>query len=62
MKKWIAQLIVVMLVMSSFQMTGSAMEDTEAPNLISYSIEEGEYTIGDTVKIQAVVKDDMDPA
>ncbi len=59
MKKWMAQLIIVMLVMSSFQLTVTAEEDVIPPEILSYTIASGEYTVGDTVPVEVVVKDNV---
>lgn len=59
MKKWMAQLIIVMLVMSSFQLTGVAMIDTKAPTVVNYSLSPGSYTAGDVINITAQVEDEM---
>ncbi|WP_214874825.1 Ig-like domain-containing protein [Exiguobacterium sp. CH10] len=59
MKKWLAQLIIIILLVHSLPYSGFAMEDTEAPELISYTIDSGEYTVGDTVNVEVVAKDDL---
>ncbi|WP_160151231.1 Ig-like domain-containing protein [Exiguobacterium aurantiacum] len=45
--------------MSSFQMTVTAEEDVIPPEILSYTIAPGEYTVGDTVPVEVVVKDNV---
>ncbi|MDE0564230.1 Ig-like domain-containing protein [Exiguobacterium sp. B2(2022)] len=58
MKKWLAQLIIIILLVHSLPYSGLAVEDTEAPELISYTIESGEYTVGDEVSVRVEARDD----
>ncbi len=57
MKKWLAQLIIIILLVHSLPYSGFAVEDMEPPELVSYTIESGEYTVGDTVNVEVITKD-----
>ncbi|MEJ6529556.1 hypothetical protein, partial [Exiguobacterium sp. USCH10] len=57
MKKRLAQLIIVILLVHSLPYSGFAMEDTEAPELVNYTLDSGEFTIGDNVHLTLEAKD-----
>ncbi|WP_214756220.1 hypothetical protein, partial [Exiguobacterium sp. s157] len=58
MKKWVSLLVVMLLVFSSFDWRVFGEEDLEGPKFLSHSISPGQYTVGDMVQLEAVVKDD----
>lgn len=57
MKKWLAQILVILLVGSSLQVSASTI-DTQAPKVIDYTLGNKSYSIGSTVTISAVIQDD----
>ncbi|WP_214825801.1 Ig-like domain-containing protein [Exiguobacterium algae] len=59
MKKWLIQMLIIVFVMSSLSLTGIAMEDTEAPEVISYTLPNKAFTVGETIEIEAHVVDNV---
>jgi len=59
MKKWVSLIVVMLLVFSSFDWRVLAESDTEGPKVLSYNLSEGSYTVGDVIRVEAVVKDNQ---
>lgn len=58
MKKWLAQILIILLVGSSLQVSASTI-DTQAPQVVDYTLGNKSYTIGSTVTIRATIQDDI---